>query len=324
MAETQISASRTPFVSWAGSVAKNRVFLSFAALVVLWLGAVLFVHGFASVSSTQYLLQTASYLGIIALGQTLVIVMGGIDLSVSAVVALSAVVCAQVSSTSGPVAGILAALLASVLVGLGNAAGVSYLRIPPLVMTLASGTILGGVLLIYTNGSPKAANIPLLNSLANNSTLGVPNAFLLWLAFVLVTLWLLHAASVGRYGFALGSNNAAAKASGVPVRATTLIVYAACALLSGCSGLVLLGFTDTSSLTMGAPYQLLSIVAVVLGGTSILGGKGHLLGTVSGALLLTVLVSMLSALNFSSAARTALLGILIILLLLSYSRETRQ
>ncbi len=321
--EHQETSQRGAGGAWRGLVG-NRAVLSFAALAVLWIAAALLSPAIGTPATTQYLLQTASFLGIVALGQTLVIVMGGIDLSVSGVVALAAVVCAQVSSTAGPVAGIVAAILASAVVGLCNGAGVTFLRIPPIVMTLASGTILTGVLLIYTNGSPKSAEIPLLTALAKGTVLGVPWAFVLWLGLAALTLWLLHGTGLGRFAFAYGSSESAARASGVPMRGTTLLLYAGCATLAGISGLVLLGFTGTSSLTMGNPYQLLSIAAVVLGGTSILGGRGHLLGTVSGALLLTLLTSLLAAWDFSEAWRRVFLGLLILLLLLFYSRESRK
>lgn len=322
MSDVQVKTSPTRSV--ITGILGNRAVLSFVALAGLWLVAVIVSPSFGSPHTTTYLLQTAAFLGIIALGQTLVIIMGGIDLSVSGVVALAAVVCAQVTSTAGPIAGVAAALAASAIVGLANALGVTYLGLPPIVMTLATGTILTGVLLIYTNGSPKSAAIPFLNQIANGSIFGIPLAFLVWLGFMLLTLWLLHASSVGRYAFALGSSAKASRASGVPVPVTNIVMYIGCAVLAGCSGLILLGFTNTSSLTMGNPYQLLSIAAVVLGGTSILGGRGHLLGTVSGALLLTLLTALLTAWDFSEAIRRVALGALIIILLLFYSRETKR
>ena len=298
---------------------ENRAALAFGVLALTWLAAVLFARGFDSLGSVRYLVQTASFLGIVAVGQTLVVLMSGIDLSVSGVVALSAVVCAQVSGT----AGIFVALGISTLVGVVNAAGVTFLRLPPMVMTLATGTIIAGGLLVYTNGSPKSANLPLLHALANDRILGIPQAFLLWLVITAIAVWLIHASRIGRYAFALGSSEPASRASGVPLAGTAFVMYAACALLAGVAGLVLLGFTGTSSLTMGDPYQLLSIASVVLGGTSILGGRGHLLGTVAGALLLTLLTALLTAWNLAEGPRQVVLGLLIIVLLLLYARERR-
>lgn len=301
----------------------RRPVWGFGVLVLLWLAAILFAQGFGSVASVRYLVQTASFLGIVAVGQTLVVMMSGIDLSVSAVVALSAVVCAQVASGSDGTTGILAALAVSVLVGLVNAAGLIWLHLPPMVMTLATATVLSGALLIYTDGSPSSARIPVLDAVANDAVLGVPLATVLWLVIAGVAVWLLHLSRLGRYAFALGNSEPASRASGVPVPVTTLVMYCACALLAGVAGLVLLGFTGTSSLTMGNPYQLLSIAAVVLGGTSILGGRGHLLGTVAGALLLTLLTALLVAWNLGEGPRQVALGLLIIGLLLAYARERR-
>ncbi|MGI5451618.1 ABC transporter permease [Streptomyces sp. CA-249302] len=302
----------------------SRAAWAFGVLALTWTAAVVLADGFDSASSFRYLVQTASFLGIVAVGQTLVIIMSGIDLSVSGVVALSAVVCAKVASgTGGGATGILVALALSALVGAVNAAGVVWLRVPPMVMTLATGTILAGALLVYTDGSPSSAEVPLLDSLANGRVLGVPWAFVLWLGITAVAGWLLHASRTGRYAFALGSGESAARASGVPLAATAFTAYVGCALLAGVAGLVLLGFTGTSSLTMGNPYQLLSIASVVLGGTSILGGRGHLLGTVGGALLLTLLTALLTSWNLSEGVRQVVLGVLIIGLLLVYARERR-
>ncbi len=321
---TSIAVHNSTLRSTGRAVLNNRALLSFVALAGLWLVAVLVSPSFGSPATTQYLLQTAAFLGIVALGQTLVIITGGIDLSVSGVVAVAAVVCAQTAETAGPAGAIVAALLACAVVGLFNGAGVFFLGIPPIVMTLASGTILTGVLLIYTNGSPRSANVPLLKALANDSAFGVPLALVLWLTIACIAWWLLHGSGMGRYAFASGSSKSASRAAGVPLQATTLTMYIGCSLLAGVSGLVLLGFTGTSSLTMGNPYQLLSIAAVVLGGTSILGGRGHLLGTVSGAMLLTLLTALLGTWDVSEAGRRVALGALILILLLSYSRESKR
>lgn len=308
---------------WARRLAGNRTVLPFLALVLVWLVAAVTTDGFASWAKTGYLMQTASYLGIVGVGQTLVVLMGGIDLSVSGVVSLAAVACAQVATGYGGGAGIAAALGASALVGAANAFGVVTLRLPPLVMTLATGTIISGALLVYTNGSPRSASVGLLTSLANGKAAGVPLAFLLWLGIGLVCLWLLHLSRLGRQAVALGLSQPASRISGVSVPATSYAMYIGCSVLAGVAGLVLFGFTGTSSLTMGDPYQLQSIAVVVLGGTSILGGRGHVLGTVAGALMLTVLTSVLQAWNLSQAAQQVFLGALIVALLLVYAREGR-
>lgn len=320
MAVATTSRPRIP----VGVLTRNPAAMSYLVLAITWASSIAFASGFTSAASNQTLVRSASYLGIIAIGQTLVVMMGGIDLSVSGVVALSAVVCAQVDAGSGAVVAVIVALAVSAVVGLVNATGIVYLRLPPIVMTLASGTILSGVLLIYTNGQPKSAHIGLLSSLANDDVVGIPLAFFALLVPTVAAWWLLHRSRYGRYGFALGSKLSTSLASGVPVTGTSFVMYATCSALAGVSGLILLGDTGTSSLTMGSPYQLLSIAAVVLGGTSILGGRGHVAGTVSGALLLTLIQSLLASWNLTDAQRNVAEGVLIVALLLFYARERRD
>lgn len=302
----------------------SRTLLAYVVLIVLWAVASLAVPGFGTAGNFQYLLQTSAFLGIVAIGQTLVVIMGGIDLSVSGVVALSAVVCAEVTASNGPVMGILVSLIMCALMGTFNALGITILKIPPMVMTLASGTILSGGLLIYTNGAPKSASIPLLSWLAKGTVGFIPASFLLWILLTLFGVWIAHGTVTGRYAFALGSGVPSSRASGVSVVKTSVVLYTLCSVLAGIAGLVLLGFTGTSSLTMGTSYQLLSIAAVVLGGTSILGGSGHAGGTVAGTLLLTVLTAVLTSLNLGEALRQVTLGAIIIILLIAYARDRQK
>ncbi len=155
----------------------NRAVWAFGVLGVTWLAAIAFADGFGSVASVRYLVQTASFLGIVAIGQTLVVMMSGIDLSVSAVVALSAVVCAQVASGSGGAAGMLVALAVSVLVGLVNAAGLVWLHLPPMVMTLATGTVISGAQQLQrpraaTSGPCRTARTPGRSATATSGSSG--------------------------------------------------------------------------------------------------------------------------------------------------------
>jgi ribose transport system permease protein len=311
---------------WATRVRRdlsNRTVLAFVVLVLFWIATNVWVPNFATVGHTQYVLQTGAFLGLVAAGQTLVIIIGGIDLSVSAVLALGAVVCAQLISANhlDPLEAIAISLAISTLVGFGNGLGIRKLRLPPLVMTLATLTIIQGGLLLYTNGSPKSARVPILQFLANDKTLGIPTAFLLLMVVSVFCIWLLNYSRFGRSAYAMGINAQAARLSGVNLDRTTYLMYALSGLLSGIAGLVLFGFTDNSYLAMGNPYQLGSIAAVVLGGTSILGGRGHYLGTVAGALLLTILTGLLPVLNIPQAGQNITQGLVVLGLLLIYSRE---
>lgn len=301
----------------------NGTLLAFLVLLVFWGITDALVHGFATLNHTQYVLQIGAFLGIVAAGQTLVVMMGGIDLSVSGVLALGAVVCAQLISANNvnPAIAVVIALVVCVSIGLVNAFGIVRLGLPPLVMTLAVLTIIQGSLLIYTSGSPKSANVPFLGALSSGSTADIPNAFWVWVVVSVLGVWLLNFSRFGRYVYAIGVNPVAARLSGVNVYLTTYLMYATCSLFAGIAGILLFGYTGNSYLTMGDPYLLGSIAAVVLGGTSILGGRGQFVGTIGGALLLTVLNSVLPVWNIPQAGRQILEGALIIILLLVYARE---
>ncbi len=304
-------------------VLSNGTVLAFIVLVIFWLATNALVPNFATLGHTRFILQTGSFLAIVAAGQTLVIMMGGIDLSVSGVLALGAIVCAQMISVNhfDPAVAIAVSLVVCSMIGLLNGFGVHVLRLPPLVMTLAVVTIIQGALLVYTAGSPKSASVDSLEALANGNTLGVPNAFLALVVVSVFCVWLLNFSRFGRYVYAIGVNAQAARLSGVNITSTTYLMYGLSGLLAGVAGLLLFGFTGNSYLGMGDPYQLGSIAAVVLGGTSILGGRGHYLGTIAGALLLTILSSVLPVWNIPQAGRDVTQGLLIIVLLLVYARE---
>lgn len=299
--------------------------LAYGVLVVLWLVTSLTVQGFGTIGHIRYVLQTGAFLGIVAAGQTLVVMTGGIDLSVAGVMALGAVVCPQLVTVShlAPGLAIVLALAVCIVVGLTNGAGIAFLGVPPLVMTLAIESVIEGGLLIYTQGSPEGTHIAFLDTVANTSAVGLPTPFWIWMAISLGCLWLLVLSRHGRAMYALGANPLAARLSGVPVALTTLLVYALCSLLAGVAGLMLFGYSNSSDLSIGAPYVLNSIAAVVLGGTSILGGRGTYLGTIAGTLLIVVITTLLNVWNISEAGRQLVEGVLIILLLLIYARERR-
>jgi len=301
----------------------NRTVFAFVVLFLFWVATNVLVPNFATVGHTQYVLQTGAFLGLVAAGQTLVIIIGGIDLSVAGVLSLGAVVCAQLiaSKQAGVPEAIAISLALSALIGLANGLGIRKLRLPPLVMTLATLTIIQGGLLLYTNGSPKSVHVPILSFLANDKTFGIPNVFLLLMVVSVFCVWLLNFSRFGRSAYAMGINPQAARLSGVDLNRTAYLMYTLSGLLAGVAGLVLMGFTDNAYLAMGNPYQLASIAAVVLGGTSILGGRGHYLGTVAGALLLTILTGLLPVLNIPQAGQNVTQGLVIIGLLLLYSRE---
>ncbi|MBV9791987.1 MAG: ABC transporter permease [Chloroflexi bacterium] len=282
--------------------------------------------GFLSAGLAINILRLAAFLAIIAAGQTLVIISGGegIDLSVGAVVTLGAIVVSRI--VNGQDALVLPALLVALLVGLGvgaiNGLGITLLRIPPLVMTLAMTGVIQGVILVITQGQLSGSAAPSMNRLVSgNLVAGVPGVVVLWLLLG-VGMWvLLERTPYGKQLFAIGVNRTTAWLSGVRVPVIVVLTYALSGMLAALGGFILLGYTQNVFLNLGSPYTLPSIAAVVVGGTLIAGGVGSYWGTMAGALVLTVLTSLLTTLQLPESVRQIIYGATLLLLLSAYGRQ---
>ena len=316
-AATPTPGERAPAARFRPRV--DPVWITFVVLLLIWAFSLVRVEGYRSVDYNLFTLRVAAFLAIVAAGQTLVVLMGGIDLSVAAVVTMAGVVGGNLISQVGEAGGILLTLAVCALVGVANGVGVVALRLPPLVMTLASLSVIQGVLLVYNAGKPVSGKSEFLRYWALDELLGVPTPVWVVAAVSAVCLVLLHLTAFGRAVYAIGNNPRAARLSGVPIGLVQLATYGLCSLLAGVTGLLLLGRTGYSSKTAGDPYLLMSIAAVVVGGTSILGGRGKYVGTIGGALVLTILVNVLTVENIPEAGRMIVQGGLILVLLIAYA-----
>ena len=303
----------------------DPVLLTFVVLAVVWAVALTDIEGYRTLNANLRFIRFASILAIIGIGQTMVVLMSGIDLSVAAVIGLAGVVGGNLISQHGQVVGILLTLAFVFVVGMLNGLGVVLLRLPPLVMTLAASAIIDGGLRVYNSGNPVSGKSPFLEQLALGSTWRIPNTAIAALVIAGLGMILLHLSRYGRGVYAIGVNARASLLSGVPVDLTQVVTYGLCSLTAGIVGLLLLGQTGYSFQDMGTPYLLQSIAIVVIGGTSILGGRGKLIGTLGGALVMIVLVSWLQALRTTDAERQMIQGTLILGLLIAYAftDETR-
>ncbi len=297
----------------------DPVILTFVVLLLLWGFSIYRNEGFRTVNYTMLTLRTASFLAIVAAGQTLVVLMGGIDLSVAAVVTMTGVVAGNLITQIGQVGGILVTLVIAILIGVFNGLGVTILRLPPLVMTLATLSIIQGALLVYNAGKPVSGKSPFLEYWAKEKIFGVPAAAWVTVAVTIVCVVLLHFTSYGRAIYAIGNNPRATFISGVPTTAVQIATYGLCSFFAAITGLLILGRTGYSSKTAGDPFMLMSIAAVVIGGTSILGGRGKIIGTIGGALVMTILLNLLTVENISESVRMMIQGGLILALLIAYS-----
>jgi ribose transport system permease protein len=308
--------------SW---LSQNRALLiPYGLILILLAAAAIRAPGFVSGSNLTQQLVLASYLGIIAGGQTLVILTGGIDLSIAWNLNLAAILLTQLSEHMPVFWAAVAALGCAAVVGLINGLGIAYLRIPSLVMTLGMNAVLAGVTLVYTNGSPQGDAPQFSRDLAVGKIGGIVHwALIFWALFSAALIFLLRRTVYGKRLYAIGNNPRAAYLSGVPVRWVLVLTYTLCGLCAGLGGIMLTGYSQQSYLGMGDLYVLPAIAAVVIGGTSILGGSGGYTGTIAGAITVVLLQNVLQIVGIRPAGQQILYGLIILLMLFVYGRNAR-
>ena len=304
--------------------ADPAVLTAFACIVILLLLGSLYSRSFLSPEYLLQQLKVASFLGVIATGMMLVILLGQIDLSVPWSVATGAMM-ACAAAAYGPVGVALAipfGVLCGVAIGIVNGIGVAYLRIPSMIITLATNAVAQGLMVVYTGGfSPQDSATAAMRYLATGFTIpGVPNAVIIWALIGAAMVFVLTRTSFGRAVYGIGNRERAAYLSGIDTRRIVLIAFAVSGGLSAFGGVLLAGYASKAAQSMGDAYLLPSIAAVVLGGTSILGGRGSYLGTVAGVILITLLQSILSVMQMPEAGRQIIYGVVIVAMLLLYGR----
>ncbi len=297
---------------------------AFACIVVLLLLGSLYSSSFLSPEYLLQQLKVASFLGVIATGMMIVILLGQIDLSVPWVVAVGGMM-STAATGWGPVGETLAVpfgIACGVLLGLVNGLGVAYLRVPSMIITLAVNAVAQGLMVVHTGGfSPQDSSSAAMRVLATgNMLLGIPNALIVWAIVGASAIALLSRTTFGRAVYGIGNRERAAYLSGVRTQRIVMIAFAISGGLSAFGGVLLAGYASKAAQAMGDAYLLPSIAAVVLGGTNILGGRGSYVGTVAGVILITLLQSILSVMQMPEAARQVIYGLVIITMLLVYGR----
>ncbi len=308
------------------SLIKHPIAISGGLVIVLMIIGQLLSPGFAAPAQVLSLLIVAALLGIVAAGQNLVILGGreGIDLSVGGVISLSALVGGNVmdGGNLGLVPAIVACLSVGAFFGLVNGLGVTVLRIPPLVMTLGMLGVLQGLLVVVRQGIPSGRAAPMLaDFVAKPQILGLPGILWLWGLIGIFMFVLLKRTVFGTRAFAIGANEPVARMTGVSTGRIRVLLYVASGMFSAVAGLCILGYSGSSFANVGQQYMLASIIAVVLGGTPLAGGRGGYTGTMVGAVMLVVLQSILTTLNIEEAGRQVIFGSALLVLLFFYGRE---
>jgi len=307
---------------------KRPLAIAVAAIVVLLAAGELLSPGFASPRQIVTLLTIAALLGVVAAGQNLVILGGreGIDLSVGGVLSFGAFLAGNLMHQQDAylAQALVLVLGATFLIGLITGLGVTLLRIPPLVMTLGMLGVVQGGLVLLTRGVPSGRAAPMLSRIVSEPVLfGLPGILFIWVMVGVVVTLVLRRTTFGLNVYAIGSNETAAALAGVPVRRTRALLFALSGLFSGITGILLLGYTEYVFVGAGDQYMLPSIIAVVIGGTSLAGGSGGYVGTMAGAIVLVLLQSILTTLSIPPFGRQIVFGTTLLVLMLLYGRQRR-
>ncbi len=284
--------------------------------------------GFASIKNIGNLLAIAAILAIGAAGQTAVVISGGggIDMSLGAMMSLGAVLgSGLLQGSDSKILLTLVVLLAfGAFFGFLNGAGIWWMKIPPLVMTLAMASVVDGFTLFVSQGRPFGASSPFILAIGGGRIF----VFLRWLVvlaigFVVFFTFLFNRTRYGKQLFLMGNNRTAAELNGIRVRNVVLGTYVLAGMMYSLAGLFLLSAVGTAQMQMGTQYTLLSVAAVVLGGTQLTGGKGTYLGTALGSIVLVTLSSVLITIGMASGVRLIITGIVLVCILSVYSRQPR-
>ena len=293
--------------------------------LILLTGAV--EPNFLSVSGMRNTLLQAAPLGILAGAQTILMLTGGIDLSITMIATGSAYVAAN-QSPNGALIAILLGITVGLIAGSANGVGVALFRVNPLIMTLAMSGILLGLFTAWTQTILQGSTVvaPFIKLMSSGSFLGnrAPYSVVVWALVAVILIWLLRRSGWGRLIYAVGDNEIAVRLAGVRVWQVKISAYMAAGVLGSIAGMLLAGRTGAVDLQLAAAFLLPSVAATVIGGTSIFGGVGGYTGTILGALILSVLNSMLTFLNVGQAIQQMVYGLIVLLLAWGYASLTRR
>ncbi|MFN7934567.1 MAG: ABC transporter permease [Bryobacteraceae bacterium] len=289
--------------------------LPFLTLIALFVGlSIASPDHFLSKTNLSSVVRQTAVINLMALGMTLVIISGGIDLSVGAILAMGGLLGTMAMAKGQPILmGVFIGVFAGCVCGFFNGFLTTKLKINPFIVTLGTLGILRGTTLIISNGLPVHEIPPAFSYLGEGNLLGVP--FVLWVLVICAVLVhvILEHTRLGRYAFSIGSNPDAAYYAGIPVAFHTTAVYAICGMLTGLGGMIEASRLMTGQPTAGQGYELQAIAAVVIGGGSLRGGEGSVIGTLVGAFIMGLLANGSDLLGISPYLQQAIIGATIII-----------
>ena len=322
--------ARNPYLTAAGwrRLFRDRPMIPLLVLLGLLVIANELVRpGIVSVNWAGTILRAAVPLAILAGCQTIAMLTGGIDLSVGAVASMTGFLLATLVGGQGLIGGVVIAIVIAALAGLVTGVGVGVFRVHPLIMTLGMSLVVLGlanvwqIVMVQTGGGVPAT----LRQLGTGTIGGlIPLSFVVFVPLAAVILLGLRRTGYGRMLYAVGDNPVAARLSGARAWQVLIVLYVISAVLAAIAGFLISGLTNVASVTLADSYVLPSVAAAVIGGTSIMGGRGGYGGTIVGALILTVISALLTSLGFPEAVRQVLYGSIIVIVAAAYTRVTGE
>jgi ribose transport system permease protein len=302
----------------------NPIVISLAGVLVILIVGSIFFPQMMSINYLLQQLQVASFLGIAAAGAMLVILIGHIDLSLPWTLTAAAIISCALSG-KGIVVSLGAGLMVGVIDGLMNGLGVAFLRLPSMIWSLAMNFIFLGISVFITGGfMPQGHPVAFMKVLGIGRTFGIPNILVFWCVIAVLIVLMLNRTKFGRYIYAIGVSEKVAYLSGINTSRVTILLFVISGVSSAVTGMLLSGYSNQAFQAMGEPYQVPALAAVVIGGTSMGGGRGSYLGTISGVVFITFLTSLLSVMQIPEAGRQIIYGCIIILMLLTYARRREE
>jgi ribose/xylose/arabinose/galactoside ABC-type transport system permease subunit len=296
------------------------------AVVLLYIIAGLVSPAMLSGAQILNVLQVAAFLGLVATGQTLALLVGGIDLSVGGIVTLTNIVSTSLMlGDNGNIPLAVAVCLGlGILIGFVNGLLVALLGVAPLIATLAMNSMLFGAALVYTGGAPHGSAAAAFKLIGQGRLLGLPASAVSWIVVAAVVAFALRRTTLGRWIYAVGANPEAARLMGVPVAATLVLAYVLSAVLAVLGGFLITSYIGNPSLGIGDQFLLSSVAAVVVGGTALTGGIGSAVATIGGALFMTELVSFTNIARVATGTQYIVQGVLIALSVVVYRALDRK
>lgn len=301
--------------------------LVYVVLVVMLIIANIASPGYLKPHHMLSMLRTAAFLGIICIGQNLIILIGGIDMGVPYIIMIGNVVGAEILQGQDSNFGkaLVLVLLTGLAVGIVESAGINFFKINPFIMTLGMGIIVEGIAMVTTGGAPKGSSSPMLTKFTSMKTFGpVSGIIVVWAIAAAIFIIVMKFTVFGRYVYALGANPTSARFSGVMTKRVRGLIYIVSPVICAFVGLMLVGYTGTTYLEVGNNYDPANIAAVILGGTAVTGGKGSYVGTIAGVMIMTIITDFLTIVNVAESVRMMVNGIILIVLLIVYSRNRKE